>query len=256
MTEHKACEIINPTGRSPMLLVCDHASNHIPPTYANLGLTRELLTTSHTAWDIGAAAVTRLLAARFACPALLAPYSRLLVDLNRRPGEPSSIPAVSDGIQIPGNQQLGGCESKRREENYFWPYHHLLAGLLAQFRQRGPAPALVAIHSFTPVFSGMHRPWQIGFLWDRDPRLVRPLMHWFGQCQPALCVGDNKPYSGRETGFTLDHHASATGLPHVAIEIRQDLIAEPAGQSHWADLLGTALGAILSNESVHQVQHY
>ena len=251
MFEDEAGEIFNPTGRHPMLLVCDHASNHIPPPLANLGLPQTLLTTSHTAWDIGAAAVTRLLAARFDCPALLARHSRLVIDLNRKPGDPSSILAVSDGISIPGNQRLDGTESERRETRYFWPYHHTLARLLTQLWYSGPPPALVAIHSFTPVFEDLHRPWQIGLLWNNDPRLVRPLKQWLGRHHPALCVGDNQPYSGRETGFTLEYHAGGAGLPHVAIEIRQDLIAEPAAQSHWANLVGDGLQATLPSETPH-----
>lgn len=249
-------EIINATGRTPVLLVCDHASHRIPSRYANLSLSPTLLRTSHTAWDIGAAAVTRLLAARFDCPALLAGYSRLLIDLNRQPGDPTSIPLISDDIRIPGNQTVTDSEAEFRQEAYFWPYHHALARTLTQLWRHGPAPALVAIHSFTPVFSGLQRPWQIGLLWNHDPRIARPLIQWLRQRQPALCIGDNEPYSGRATGFTVDHHAGAAGLPHVTIEIRQDLITEPAGQAHWAALVGAALEAVLSNESLHQVQHY
>lgn len=256
MTGSGSYEIVNPAGRTPLLLVCDHASNRLPTVYGDLGLAWELLDASHTAWDIGASAVTRLLAARFGCAALLARYSRLLIDLNRHPGDPSSIAAVSDGIPVPGNQQLASAEAHYREEHYFWPYHHTLARLLAQLQRRGPVPAVVAIHSFTPAFGGMQRPWQIGLLWNRDPRIAQGLIRWLRQHQPQLCIGDNQPYSGRETGFTMDYHAAAAGLPHAAVEIRQDLITESNGQQHWAIVLGDALQAVLADRSLHRVQHY
>lgn len=249
-------ELLNPEGHTPMLLVCDHASHYIPPRYADLGLAPELLAGNHIASDIGAAAVTRRLAERFDCPAVLAGFSRLLIDPNRQPGDPTSIPPVSDGIDIPGNREIDDIEADLRLETFFWPYHHAITHALAQLWRHGPAPALISIHSFTPVFSGLHRPWQIGVMWNHDPRVARPLIRWLNERHPELCVGDNEPYSGRDTGFTVDHHAGAAGLPHVAVEIRQDLITDSAGQADWAALLGEALEAVLSNASLHQVEHY
>jgi predicted N-formylglutamate amidohydrolase len=249
-------ELLNPEGRAPVLLVCDHASNYIPPRYADLGLQRELLTDNHIAWDIGAAAVTRRLAERFDCPAILAGFSRLLIDPNRQPGDPTSIAPVSDGIEIPGNRQVDDEEADYRLETFFWPYHHAITHALAQLWRHGPAPALISVHSFTPIFSGLHRPWQIGVMWNHDPRVAQPLIRWLRERHPDLCVGDNEPYSGRDTGFTVDHHAGAAGLPHMAVEIRQDLITDSSGQADWTALLGEALEAVLSNASLHQVEHY
>lgn len=255
-SEPEVFEILNPGGRTPILLVCDHASNHVPERYRNLGVDPELLRGNHVAWDIGAAPVTRRLAARFDCPAVLAGYSRLLIDPNRQPGDPTSIPPVSDGIAVPGNQDIDDAEAEHRLERFFWPYHHAVTNTLAQLWRHGPPPALVSIHSFTPVFSGLHRPWHLGVMWNHDPRVAQPLIHWLGERNADLCVGNNQPYSGRETGFTVDHHAGAAGLPHVAVEIRQDLVEDAAGQARWATLLGNALEAVLSNESLHQVEHY
>ncbi len=251
-----AYELLNPDARTPVLLVCDHASNRIPRRYADLELNPELLASNHVAWDIGAAAVTRHLATRFNCPAVLNGYSRLLIDANRQPGDPTSIPVVSDGIEIPGNREVDDAEADFRLETFFWPYHHAITHALAQLWRHGPAPALVSIHSFTPLFSGLHRPWHIGVMWNHDPRVAQPLIAWLRERHHELCIGDNEPYSGRDTGFTVDHHAGAAGLPHVAVEVRQDLITEPIDQAYWAGLLGEALEAVLSNASLHQVEHY
>lgn len=248
-------EIVNPDGRTPVLLVCDHASNRIPSEYTDLGLPNEALH-QHIALDIGTAAVTRLLAQRFECPAVLSGYSRLLIDCNRQPGDPTSIPEVSDGTRVPGNLAISDEEADFRLETFFWPYHHAITHTLAQLWRHGPAPAVISIHSFTPTFSGLHRPWHLGVLWNHDPRIAEPLLRWFHEQHPDLVVGDNEPYSGREVGFTVEHHAGAAGLPHVTVEVRQDLITDRAGQNHWANLLGDALEAVLSNASLHRVEHY
>ena len=248
-------EVFNPDGRSPVLLVCDHASNHIPEGYDNLGLAAETLAENHIAWDIGAASVTRGLAHMFGSPAVLSCYSRLLIDCNRQPGAPDSIPAVSDNIAVLGNQNISDREAERRLETFFWPYHHAITNTLAQLWRHGPAPAVIAVHSFTPVFNGLRRPWDIGVLWNHDPRIARPLLHWLRE-HHDFCVGDNEPYSGRDVGFTLDHHAGAAGLPHICLEIRQDLIADEAGCKRWTAIVGEALEAVLSNASLHNVEHY
>ena len=255
-TRDTAPELLNPDARTPVLLVCDHASNRIPARYADLGVDRALIETNHIAWDLGAAAITRRLARHFNCPAVLAGHSRLLIDPNRQPGDPTSIPEVSDGIPVPGNRDLDDAEADYRLETFFWPYHHAVTHALAQLWRHGPAPAVVSIHSFTPVFSGLHRPRETGAPRNHDPRVAEPLIHWLRERHPELCIGDNQPYSGRETGFTAEHHAGAAGLPHVTVEIRQDLILDAPSQDHWADRVGTALEAVLSNESLHQVEHH
>ncbi|RUQ40248.1 MAG: N-formylglutamate amidohydrolase [Candidatus Competibacteraceae bacterium] len=248
--------IVNPQGQAPLVLVCDHASNAIPARLGTLGLGPVELS-QHIAWDIGAAPVTERLAMRLNAPALLNGYSRLVIDANRPPGDPTSIAEVSDSTLIPGNRDLDDAAAEQRLDTVFWPYHHAITQALAhRWRHgHGQAPALVAIHSFTPVMNGFHRPWHLGVLWNRDPRLAVPLLNAL-RANPDLCVGDNAPYSGREVGFTMDTHGGAAGLAHVEIEIRQDLITDEAGQAYWADVVGTALEAVLRDPALYTVRHY
>lgn len=248
--------VINSEGQAPVVLVCDHASNRIPAQLQHLGLGPAALS-QHIAWDIGAARVTELLAIRLGAPAVLAGYSRLVIDCNRSPGDPTSIVEISDGITIVGNRDLDDATADARLHEIFWPYHHAVTHLLAhRWRHgNGQAPALIAIHSFTPVMNGFQRPWHLGVLWNRDPRLALPILATL-RADPALCVGDNEPYSGREVGFTMDTHGGAAGLPHVEIEIRQDLIANEAGCQYWAAILGEVLVSVLSDLTLYQVQHH
>ncbi|CDH43624.1 N-formylglutamate amidohydrolase [Candidatus Contendibacter odensensis] len=248
--------LFNPNGRTPVVLVCDHASNTIPAQLQQLGLGPVELA-QHIAWDIGAAAVARRLAVRLDAPAVLAGYSRLVIDGNRPPGDPTSIAEISDGIVIPGNRDLDDAHADARLNEVFWPYHHAITQTLAHHwrHDQGHAPALIAIHSFTPVMNGFQRPWHLGVLWNRDPRLAAPLLAHL-RADLKLCVGDNEPYSGREVGFTMDTHGAAAGLPHVELEIRQDLIADEAGGERWAGVVGDALEAVLRDESLFQMRHY
>lgn len=248
--------LFNPNGQAPVVLVCDHASNAIPARLKQLGLSSAELA-QHIAWDIGAAGLVRLLAARLDAPAVLAGYSRLVIDCNRSPGDPTSITGISDGIVIPGNRDLDDAHADARLNQVFWPYHHAITQTLAHRwrHDQGHAPALIALHSFTPVMNGFRRPWHLGVLWNRDPRLAEPLLAQF-RADPALCVGDNQPYSGREVGFTMDTHGAAAGLPHVELEVRQDLLADTAGGERWAGVVGDALEAVLRDESLFQMRHY
>ncbi len=248
--------VVNPDGPAPVVLACDHASNALPAALDQLGLGPVELA-QHIAWDIGAAQVTRLLAARLNATAVLAGYSRLVIDCNRSPGDPASIVGISDNIVIPGNQAVDDAAAELRLNEAFWPYHHAITQALAHRwrHDRGHAPALIAIHSFTPAMNGFQRPWHLGVLWNRDPRLAGPLLAQF-RANPELCVGDNQPYSGRDVGFTMDAHGSAAGLPHLEIEIRQDLIADEAGCEHWTAIVGAALEATLADDAIYQVVHY
>lgn len=248
-------EMVNPEGRAPLVVVCDHASNTIPHGLAGLGIC-EGDQCRHIGWDIGAAAVARALAARLDGPAVLAGYSRLVIDLNRQPGDPTSIPCESDSTVIPGNAALSDEAVEARLQAFFWPYHHTITEVLGrQWRRGGLTPALIAIHSFTPVMNGLVRPWHIGVLWNHDPRLAVPLMDHLARID-GVVVGDNQPYSGREIGYTVERHAGAAGLPHVALEIRQDLIAEAAGVALWADRLAAALSTLLGRPELHRVEMY
>jgi predicted N-formylglutamate amidohydrolase len=238
-----------------ILLVCDHASPVIPPDLDELGLAAANRL-CHVAWDIGAAHVTRLLAKRLGCSAVLAGISRLVIDCNRQPGDPTSIPSCSCGVPIPGNQSLGEAELRSRAERWFWPYHTEIGNRIGQLWRQGSAPAVVAIHSFTPcIHGGQPRPWHVGVLWNRDPRMAVPLLNSLS-ARGDLVVGDNQPYSGREINYTLDTHAGAAGLPNVSFEIRQDLLMDEAGCRAWADLLAEELAPVLADPGLYRAQVY
>ncbi len=237
------------SGSAPLLLVCDHASNRVPAALGGLGLPGERLR-EHIAVDIGAAAVTRLLAPALGAAAILASYSRLVIDCNRALDDPSSIPSLSDGIAIPGNRELSDAARDARRAEIFAPYHAAIARRLAA---AATVPALISIHSFTPVMRGVVRPWHIGVLWADDPRIAAPLLAALS-AEAALVVGDNLPYSAREPrGYTVSHHAHAPGFPHVAIELRQDLVADEAGVREWAQRLARVLDPILADQTLYRV---
>jgi predicted N-formylglutamate amidohydrolase len=250
VTEPPPVERCHAQGAAPVVLTCDHASRAVPRALDNLGLDAAALA-RHIGWDIGAAAVTRLLAPLLDAPALLGGYSRLVIDCNRDPADPSSIPAVSDGTPIPGNAALTPEARLARRAAIFDPYHAAITSRIDAWRRRGIAPALLSIHSFTPAMAGKQRPWHVGVLWDQDGRIALPLLDGL-RAEPGLIVGDNEPYSAREpVGYTQRHHAFGTGLPHVAIELRQDLVGDESGAAAWAERLARLLRPILGAPGLH-----
>ena len=222
---------------SPLLFLCDHASNRLPE--GGLGLDPALLST-HIAFDIGAAAVTRALAAVYGAPALLGGWSRLLIDLNRGADDPTLVMKLSDGSIIPGNVSGGAAEVARRIAAYHAPYH---AAIDAELDRMGKGAVVISMHSFTPAWKGRPRPWEIGILYDRDRRLSAPLMARLTEA--GFSIGDNEPYSGALEGDTLYQHGTLRGLPHVLIEIRQDLISSDAVAQEFALRLKPILDAAL-----------
>jgi predicted N-formylglutamate amidohydrolase len=240
--EPDAVAIENEAGGSAFFLACDHGGHAIPRRLGRLGLS-EPDTLRHIAWDIGIAAVGRLLSARLNAALILQSYSRLVIDCNRDPRVTSSIPEVSEETPIPGNRGLSEAARAARIEAIFRPYHDRIAAALDRRAVEGRATVLVALHSFTPVFIGVSRPWQIGVLYNRDARLAHPLLRLL-RAEGDLIVGDNEPYRVTDlTDYTVPVHGERRGLPHVEIEIRQDLIAEPAGQGAWAERLARLLPA-------------
>ncbi|WP_343519246.1 N-formylglutamate amidohydrolase [Sphingomonas sp.] len=216
-------------GAADLLILCDHASNAVPADI-ELGIAPALLT-RHIAIDIGAGAVSEALAAQLGAPAILATVSRLVIDLNREPDSAGLIPHISDGHAIPGN---GTADRAARIARFHAPYHRTIADTI---RARRPK-LLVSVHSFTPRLEqhdGPARPWEIGILYNRDARAARigiALLEAAG-----VVTGDNEPYSGRLLNATMNRHAEGNGIPYLGIEIRNDLIADPAGVTHWAQLL-------------------
>jgi len=243
-------EILNADAASTALLVCDHASRAIPAALDNLGLPEAALD-RHIACDIGAAELTRSLACILDAPAVLAGFSRLVVDCNRALDDPTAFLAVSDGDIVPGNRDLDGAAKALREHEIYWPYHQAIEAQLDEYRLSGRTPALIAVHSFTPFFDSRARPWEIGVLWDKDPRIPVPLI--CGLRDSGVVVGDNQPYSGKHPAdFTIDHHGEEAGLPCVSIEIRQDLVRSPEGVAQWSRLLGKVLADILANDGLYR----
>ncbi len=206
-----------------------------------------LQTWEHIAWDIGAGELARGISNALDAPAVLAGYSRLIVDCNRPPYHEESIRSESDGWVIPGNQALDELDRRARLACFFDPYHEAIAAMLGGFRARGIAPLLVSVHTFTPLMSGKLRPWHAGVLWDRDEPSARHMIEGLGAIE-GIVVGDNEPYSGRHpAAYTVDHHAEARGLRHVCVEIRQDQIESPAGVERWVRIMARLLRGLLSD---------
>ncbi len=222
-----------PDGASPFLLTCDHAGNRIPRRLGSLGLPASELT-RHIAWDVGAAQVARDLSTRLDAALVTQTYSRLVIDCNRATGRPDSIATLSELTEIPGNRDLHPDHAAARAHEIFHPYHGTIAEALDARGRNGRESVLVCVHSFTPVYKGQSRPWHIGVLYNRDARLAGVLMELMAG-DPALCVGDNQPYAiSDETDYTIPVHGEQRGIPHVEIEIRQDLIETADGQGEWA----------------------
>ena len=240
MLAQDAFEFYPGTDASGLLLLCDHARNQLPPEYGSLGLAREQFE-RHIAYDIGARDLTLGLAKRFGAPALLTCHSRLLIDPNRGLDDPTLIMKLSDGAVVPGNAAVDEAERMARIAGYWRPYHDAITQTLDAMVARGVAPVIVSIHSFTPAWKGVSRPWHVGLLWDSDDRLVRPMLEALS-AMPGLVVGDNEPYHGGLEGDTMNMHGSKRGIPHVLIEVRQDLLADGAGVGEWADRLAAAIG--------------
>jgi predicted N-formylglutamate amidohydrolase len=226
-----------------LIVLCDHAGNALPPQIGSLGLAREQLG-RHIAYDIGAAPITRALAAALGVPAVLTRYSRLLIDPNRGIDDPTLIMRLSDGAVVPGNRHLDDAERARRIDLYYRPYHQAITRVIDQCLATGVAPALLSLHSFTQSWKATPRPWHVGVLWDRDARLAKPLLDGF-RAEGDLLVGDNQPYSGQLEGDCLWQHGTQRRLANAIIEIRQDLIGDAAGQTHWARRLVRIVGKIL-----------
>jgi len=241
-----------------LLILCDHAGNALPPDYGRLGL-HESEFERHIAYDIGAAGVARRLAERLDVPAILTCYSRLLIDPNRGADDPTLIMSLSDGAIVPGNRDLSGDEIARRVRLYYEPYHAAIERAIDLGLAAGTIPVLFSVHSFTESWKGVLRPWHVTVLWDKDPRLPKPLLARLGQ-DPDLVVGENEPYSGELAGDCLNRHGTGRGLAHALVEIRQDLIRDETGQIAWADRLAGVLGDLMRDgellASLRQIRHY
>jgi predicted N-formylglutamate amidohydrolase len=238
--EPAAVTTYDESGSSPLLLVADHAGNIMPRSLGRLGIeTAEC--EQHVAWDIGIAGLARILADALDATLMQQNYSRLVIDCNRPPEVATSIPEISELTPIPGNVGLSEAGRAARMREIFTPYHERIGAALDRRKQDGRATVLVALHSFTPVFKGVTRPWHVGVMYNRDPRFAREVLALLRK-EPGLVVGDQEPYAVSDTSdYTIPVHGERRGLPHVLIEIRQDLIADKSGQRAWALILARLL---------------
>jgi predicted N-formylglutamate amidohydrolase len=226
----------NAAGRSPFLLTCDHYGRLIPRTLGDLGLPASEME-RHIAWDIGIAGLAEQLAKALDAHLVAQRYSRLVIDCNRPPQAPSSIPLISEATTIPGNDGLIREAAQERRQLIFEPYHRRITEVIDRRLREGMPTVLVSLHSFTPVYAGIARPWHIGTLYQRDTRLP-PLLLKLLRAEADLVVGDNEPYAVSDaTDYTIPVHGEARGLMNTGIEIRQDLIADGSGQTQWAERL-------------------
>jgi predicted N-formylglutamate amidohydrolase len=231
-----------------VLFLCDHAANALPKAYGTLGLSKTQLD-RHIAYDIGAAWITRHLAGLFGAPALLSRFSRLLIDPNRGADDPTLVMRLSDGEIIPGNARIGAKEIDYRRTHYWQPYRAAIATTVEAMLDHGPPPAVVSIHTFTPSWKTRPRPWEIGILWDSDPRFAKPLIA--ALAEDGFCVGDNEPYDGALRGDTLDEEVTRLGLAGLLVEIRQDLVATEKQAAAFAERLARLLRPVLACPALH-----
>lgn len=238
-----------------LVLVADHACRALPEEYGDLGLPAGEFD-RHIAYDIGVEAVTRELAALTGAPAVLATFSRLLIDPNRGEDDPTLIRQLYDGTVVPGNYPMSAEERERRLDLFYRPYHDAVAAMVASVAEASrQAPFILSVHSFTPVMQGRARPWHVGILWDMDDRAVRPLIEALA-ADPLLTVGDNEPYDGALRGDTMFRHAIANGFAHALVEIRQDLVADDASARDWARRLAPIVDAINARPDIHLVKRH
>jgi predicted N-formylglutamate amidohydrolase len=243
---------LNPNSITPVLLVCDHASNRFPKSLGTMGLDY-LDRLSHITVDIGSRATTESLARQLNTTAILCQYSRLIVDCNRNLSDNSAYLDKSDGVDIPGNQNLNNNEKEIRESEIYWPYHNAIDTQISRLKRQKVSPIIISIHSFTPVFNGNKRECEVGVLWDKDPTTARIFINKLTDA--GFLVGDNKPYSGKDLeDFTLDYHAETIGLPHVGIEIRQDLINHDDGVIRISNALQQVISSLVLTNKSNNIQ--
>jgi predicted N-formylglutamate amidohydrolase len=242
-------EIVNQDGRSRVILTCDHASRRIPRRLGTLGV-GPADRARHVAWDIGAAAVARRLSEMLDAPLILCGYSRLVVDCNRRLDQAGAFATRSEDVRVPGNEALTAAAREARAEAVFWPYHEAVNRVVAARTGGAATPAMVSVHSFTPVYHGVSRPWDIGVLHRWDRRLADLLMAALAG-DGGLVVGDNQPYRVvLDEDYTIPVHAETRGMPYALLEVRQDLVSDDAGAEDWAGRLAGVLGDVLDDPSV------
>ncbi|MGE6742723.1 N-formylglutamate amidohydrolase [Allorhizobium pseudoryzae] len=255
MQSFPSFELIQGNRDSGMVLLADHAKNSLPQEYGTLGL-KESVFSRHIAYDIGVEGLTRQLAARLGVPAVMSTFSRLLIDPNRGEDDPTLVMKISDGAIIPGNHPITDAQWQHRLQSYHRPYHDAVEReITAVAEARGRAPLVLSLHSYTPAWKGVPRPWHAAVLWDNDPRAVRPLIERLA-ADTDLLIGDNEPYDGALKNDTMYRHCMMKGIPHALLEVRQDLIGDDNGISAWAERLAPIFASLNADPALHEYQRF
>lgn len=240
-------QLFNERGQGLGLIICDHSGNRVPRALKGLGLAKSELN-RHIGWDIGTEDIGRYFSKALDMPAILAVYSRLVVDLNRAPHHPECIPAVSDHTEIPANAGLSKRDKEQRLKELFRPYQEQIGKQVDRFIKKKKTPLILSIHSFTPELDGKKRPWHIAILWNKQEKLAKQLIAEVRRKHPGLLVGSNEPYTlkdGRFVGSTMYRHAEQNGLPYVFVEFRQDLVDTKEKAQYWAELFLQVLKPVI-----------
>lgn len=255
MRHHSPYEVITGNPAQSLVLLADHAMNRLPPEYDRLGLPESAFE-RHIAYDIGIEPLTRQLSAALDVPAVLGCFSRLLIDPNRGEDDPTLIMKISDGSIVPGNHPITDEEWQNRLNRFHRPYHRAVSQTIAEVAAAGgKAPLVISLHSFTPTWKGVARPWHAAVLWDNDPRAVFPLITRL-EAAGDIVVGNNEPYDGALRGDTMYRHCMTPGIAHALIEIRQDLIADAAGVAAWTTRLAPILAELNAMPALHAYQRH
>ena len=243
-------EIVNPQGKTAMVIVCDHASNALPPDIGDLGVSAENME-RHIAWDIGAAPIALRLAEIFDAPAVLSGTSRLVIDCNRKLHDPTLIPVESDHVPVPANEGLTPEQRLYRVDSYFHAYHEACRKIIGGKLGKGERPLFLSIHSMTERMNGTYRPWEISFSSNKNRRATAPVLNVLKE-RSDLTIGDNEPYDmDPEQDYSTPEHALSRGLDYIQVEFRQDLVATRKGQDRFAEIFAEGLrkSGILTNDA-------
>ncbi|MDX3929315.1 MAG: N-formylglutamate amidohydrolase [Shinella sp.] len=253
MQDFPAYEIIDGDDGLGLVLVADHAMNRLPERYGRLGLPESAFS-RHIAYDIGVEGLVRQLSRHLGAPAVMSCFSRLLIDPNRGEDDPTLVMKISDGAIVPGNHPIAPAEWQFRLDTFHRPYHRAVSQVIGRVAAAsGRAPLVISLHSFTPFWKDVARPWQAAVLWDSDYRAVHPLIAEL-EALGDVVVGDNEPYDGALRGDTMFRHCMTAGIPHALIEIRQDEIGDDVGIAAWTDRLVPILSRLNRDEALHTYQ--
>ena len=240
------------------LIICDHASNFVPPELASLGLPKDDLQ-RHIAYDIGALTVAEAVAEELNCPLVASQFSRLLIDPNRGLDDPTLVMKLSDGAIIPANRAVDPFQDRaawqERIDVYYNPYNAAIEAAIMAAAAQQTVPIILSVHSFTPHWRGTARPWQAAVLWDKDDRLRNVMVDYMAQ-HDDICFGDNQPYSGHLKNDCLYRHGTQKGLPHALIELRQDEIGEETGQARWAAHMVAVMRQAAQASGLDEIRHF